>query len=144
LPGLNSTQLYGLARQALSPSSARKLERSTDGPFDPQCEALTLAILRGCFVECQRHDWPVILVTQGLLESECNSMRQLCDEFGAELLRISSKSEAPANYFRIDGHWNTAGQRFVGELVAERILHELYPNQSSSTQRKPLKGSQSG
>jgi lysophospholipase L1-like esterase len=120
LPVISRTHLYGLARQAVHPAPAAETTINS-GP-DPRGETLALALVRACLAECRRQQWDVLLVTEGLLEAECAALRQLSSEFGAETLRVPTKDEAPDNYFKIDGHWNTAGQRAVAELVAERIL----------------------
>jgi hypothetical protein len=42
-------------------------------------------------------------------------------------------------YWDVDGHWNNAGNRFVGELVSDHLVHEQFvPKSASFIDRAPI------
>ena len=112
IPGLMSTNLMGLVRQAQTQIAAANYGGS-DAQNSPEDKAesdqLTYAIIEHALRICQENDWPVLGLIIGMDGERLTKLTDLFSEFGAETVRSPAKLERPDLYFEVDGHWNEKG-----------------------------------
>ena len=130
VPGLASSNLVGLIRQAASsdPESAlRTAAVPTASPPTPAKtsleagDALTVKLVEAAIRRCQREGWPVILMSVGLPGPQQLAIRQMAESLRAPILELPSKQQRPDLYFQIDGHWNTKGNVDAANQLQARI-----------------------
>jgi hypothetical protein len=126
IPGLPSTNLIALARQARLPQfraateAPAAAEARPPGALNPG-DTLTVRIIERAIAICRENGWPVLGLSIGLHGARQAAIRQVFLEGGAEVLELPDKSARPDLYYKIDGHWNAAGQADAAAQVFERL-----------------------
>ncbi len=126
IPGLPSSNLIALARQARLPQFRVATEAPAAAEAQPPGELspgdiLTLRIIERALAICRANGWPVLGVSIGLHGVQQAAIRQMFLKSGAEVLELPGKNARPDLYYKIDGHWNAAGQADAAVHVFERL-----------------------
>ncbi len=108
-----------MAAQSAAPPSLAATVTSTAPNYS---ERLTLALLTRAIEMCRERHWPVLMLAAELQGPRGKMLRDLAQALNVELIAVPDKSQRPDLYFVIDGHWDVDGQRYVGEVLAKRVL----------------------
>ena len=130
VPGLSSSHLYGLIRQALarvvSPATPKRAVPGDAAPQAPAAGAgyadrLTERLVAEAVSICQSKGYPVFALLVGLEGERLGRIEALFRAQRVPLLVAPTKAERPDLYYKIDGHWNAAGHAFVAGAVFEQL-----------------------
>ncbi|MBL8329214.1 MAG: hypothetical protein JNJ71_10210 [Rubrivivax sp.] len=130
VPGLASSNLVGLVRQAASQdptitlTGAAANAPAASAPAKTQLEPgdpLTLRIIEAALQRCRSQGWPVVLLSVGLPGPQKAAIRQLAEASQTPIIELPSKDERPELYFKIDGHWNAQGNADTARQLMARI-----------------------
>ena len=120
VPGLTSSHLVGLLRQVRLPTAA-----GSAGPAEPprskRVDPLTIRLIEEALALCEQEGWPVLALLADLTPEHSEAVQTVFTNRGVSAIRIPGKQEHPDLYYKVDGHWNSAGHRFV----ANAVLREL-------------------
>ena len=116
VPGLMYCHLMGLVKQSLTGVAGIPSDEVNDVE-DP----LLLRLLEEVVNLCDEHQCPVLGVLADLPEARLAALKALFDAHGAPTVVIPTKDDRPDLYFKVDGHWNESGQRYVADRVLEAI-----------------------
>jgi hypothetical protein len=119
VPVLPYSHLIGLARQVFSESS------SGVSVEDTTSDRLTWAIIEEVFAECDRQGLPAVMVTIGVDGTRLAGLRSMAARHRTPVVVAPSKDERPDLYYRVDGHWNSAGHVFVAREILQPIAHTM-------------------
>lgn len=124
LPLVADSSLFALLRQAMTPIPHPIVTpvRSTDTRKPRWTNPLTFALIRRSLELCRAKGWPVVGVGVGFGGYFEKALVALFAEFDAPFVLMPLKSERPELYYKVDGHWNANGQRFIGEAISATIL----------------------
>ena len=128
VPGLSSSHLYSLVRQAIAgPHSAApgglapgQAPSTTDG--SDYAERLTERLLAEAVAICRGKGYPVFAILVGLQGERLKRVQSLFQVQNVPFFMAPDKTERPEFYFKVDGHWNAAGHAFVARGVFEQLL----------------------
>jgi len=126
IPGLAYSHLVGLFRQVSRRDRVVRGDTSAEcGPVDPQEaaieEELVVSILEEVLAVCGERGAGVVAVLVDISDEHLQMIKKLLTRRGIMTVLIPAKRERPDLYYKVDGHWNTAGHRFAAERVLEAI-----------------------
>ncbi len=126
LPGVAYSHVFCLVKQVVSKSGGGGQKASdthneqvaSDEPTP--AEKLTRALIRRSVEICHSQGWPIVIL---VVEDGWNGQTFdfLARDPSLHLVTIPSKKERPDIYFLNDGHWNSTGHEYVGNLMVEVI-----------------------
>ncbi len=138
VPGLAYSYLVGLSRQATlagqtTTAEAKVPGSASDNRQDP-ADTLTYKLVARAVEICQAAGSPVVALEVGVEGPRLGALRKMFQDSRIELIEVPTKSVRPDLYYRIDGHWNSKGHRWVadkllGQLRSRRQL-DTSPNAS--------------
>ena len=128
MPGLSNSHLIGLLRQMRTAN--RSPQRAIASGAKPAAlssrsdnDALTYALIERSVLICQRRSWPVaVIAALGFDGDRLVELSRRCDRLNIPLLKVPSKSDRPDLYYKVDGHWNASGHKFVANMLTEWLL----------------------
>ena len=126
IPGLANSYLVGLARQVSWGRPAARQESgfessSSDDRQATRAEMLQFRLLGEALAICDEHGWPVLVILGGIPKTQLRKLEDFFVKRTVPTVVIPDKEERPDLYYRTDGHWNVAGQRFTANRVLEAI-----------------------
>ena len=126
IPGLANSYLVGLVRQISwdRPTALQQSEFESSSADDRQAsraEKLQLRLLEEALAICKVHGWPVLVVLGGIPNAQRGELEKFFSQRNVPTVLIPDKVQRPELYYKIDGHWNAAGQRFTAARVLEAI-----------------------
>lgn len=123
IPGLAYSHLVGLARQAYSermPADAITIgTNQADGAGSD--DELTYRLVGAALDLCNTNRWPAVLVAIETSGARLERLRALCAAYNVRLLVPPAKSDRPDLYYVVDGHWNAAGHRVMGDMLMQLL-----------------------
>jgi hypothetical protein len=127
IPGLANSYLFGLARQI--PWGHRSIPREFgdggasigDGGTSSRAQVLQFRILQKVLAICKEYSWPVLVVLGGIPDGQRQKRESFFLDSNVQTVVIPDKKERPDLYYKIDGHWNAAGQAFTAKRVLAAI-----------------------
>ncbi|MEQ9407217.1 MAG: SGNH/GDSL hydrolase family protein [Fuerstiella sp.] len=130
VPGIAYSHLFCLAREAagrLRPAGNKdsgtvRREESGRPQEISQPEKLFLALIERSIELCRERGWPVLLVAVDFTPPRMEMLQSLARRHRVPVIAIPKKSQRPDLYFRVDGHLNSAGHKFVAAQVAAEVL----------------------
>lgn len=119
VPGLASSHLVGLARQAFSEASAGEL------PPDTTTDRLTWALIDAVLAECLGLQLPALLLAIVPEGPRLAGLQSIARNHGVPVVVVPSRSQRPDLYYRVDGHWTAAGHAAIADMLLGPIIQEL-------------------
>lgn len=132
IPGLSSSHVYGLIRQAIAgqgfrtaaaPGSEQKAEVQVGLGY---ADRLTERLIAEAVAICRNKQYPVFAILVGFKGERLSRVKGIFGENRIATFVVPDKTERPDLYFKIDGHWNPSGHAFVARAVFEQ-LQSLQP-----------------
>lgn len=126
IPGLANSYLLGLARQISLGRRSIRREFSDAGASIghsgiSRAQELQFRILHRVLALSKKHSWRVLVVLGGIPERQRQKLERFFLANNVQTVIIPDKKERPDLYYKIDGHWNAAGQTFTAKRVLEAI-----------------------
>lgn len=119
-PGLSYSYLISLVKQVWYRHVTLARSRSDPGPPRQSVE-LSLQIWDEIIRICDEHSWPLLVMLVEFKNPQLGQTRSLFEVRGIPVLEAPSKTARSELYYRIDGHWNRKGHRFIAGQVVESI-----------------------
>lgn len=126
IPGLAYSHLIGMTRQL----RLRRTAAEPDGEHAPVSgdarpaaeDELMKALLDEIIRTVQRQGWPLLVVLTDIQDTTRRAMlERFLNAREIRWLAIPSAIERPELYYRVDGHWNDAGQAYAAKAVLEAL-----------------------
>lgn len=130
IPGLSNSYFYSLVRQSYGEyKRAQSYKKTASAPSKEAAPRvgidyagqLTERLIAEAVSVCQAKGYPVIAVLANLEGNRLNRVQDLFQSRHVPTLTIPSKTERPDLYYKIDGHWNQAGNAFVASAVLNQM-----------------------
>ena len=127
IPGLSYSHLYGLVRQAMAGQSggadamATSVQAAAATAGVGDADRLTERLIAESVAICRSKGYPVFAILVGLKGERLGRVQSLFQAQRIATFTVPDKAERPDLYFKIDGHWNAAGHRFVAHEVFEQM-----------------------
>jgi hypothetical protein len=120
VPGLSYSHVFGLVKQYWYLNSIKKRSVPKAG-FGRRRVELSLAIWTEIVRICEQHHWPLLVLTVDFKPAHEERVRRFFHDRDAPVVTAPSKDERPDLYYRIDGHWNREGHRFISRQVLDAV-----------------------
>jgi lysophospholipase L1-like esterase len=126
VPVVANSYLVGLFREvSWRGILARRGSNLGSGPandsHDPSGELLQSLLLDEMLRICAANGWPVLVIIGSIPNPQAAKLEEFFSKRGVRMVIIPTKEERPDLFYRVDGHWNAAGHRFVADRVLEAI-----------------------
>lgn len=132
IPLLQYSYLLAVGRQAVAHGIYRSRVRSMH--TDPVTQdPLTYRLFEECLRLCAQHGWPVGVLVVKFEPEQLAKMREIAEPYGVPLIVIPTKDKRPDLYWKINGHWNVAGHKWVAERVYQSFFADGVPGAPESS-----------
>ena len=126
IPGLANSYVVGLVRQVswggpVAPRVADAHTASADRGETSVAEMLQLRLLQEALRICKERGWPVLIILGGVPGRRQETLRNFFAKHNVPTVVIPDKEKRPDLYYKVDGHWNTAGHRFTADQILDAI-----------------------
>ncbi len=121
VPGLAYSHLIGLLRDVSWTSSPPEDSSIDQVQILNKEDALLLRLLQEIVTICEEQDWKILVVLADLPVERLVKMETFFSTRNISTVVIPSKKKRPDLYYKVDGHWNTAGHRFTAKRVIRAI-----------------------
>jgi len=127
IPGLSSSHVYGLIRQAIAGQGFRTAAAAGSGQNAEArgslayADRLTERLIAEAVAICRSKQYPAYAILVGFKGERLSRLQGI---FGANRIAtfvVPDKTERPDLYFKVDGHWNPSGHAFVARTVFEQL-----------------------
>jgi len=140
VPGLSRSYLVSLALMARTRIKAdQPYLLPGAGPDELRAsDELTFALFRAAADKALAAGADVVcLLIRNNGERRAKIIEKIFQERGVSCLEGPNKHDAPDMYYKLDGHWNAAGQRRVAEVLLPEILRLIDQPQHSPGRSPP-------
>lgn len=127
IPGLSSSHVYGLIRQAIAghgflTAAAPGLVQKAEVQGGPDyADRLTERLIAETLALCRSKQYPVLAMFVGFKGERLSRLQGIFEENRIATFVVPDKTERPDLYFKVDGHWNPSGHAFVALAVFEQL-----------------------
>lgn len=121
-PFAANLHLVSRVRQLLAYQAGSRAPASTAGSQGPALGvALTLRLIEESIAICRERKWPVFVLLVDLRSEYQLAVEQMLRREEVPFRTLAWRLERPELYYRVDGHWNAAGQEVAAGLVLELL-----------------------
>ena len=124
IPGLPYSHLVGLSRQlrlaaaTIPTDDELDAANASNSASEAAEDELFFALMDAIVDVVEERGWPLLVVLADIQNAPRLAMLQeFFDARGVQSLALPTKPERPDLYFRVDGHWNEAGQAHAANVV---------------------------
>lgn len=123
VPGLPYLHIVSLLREVrLGQTLGRSTEPRSNATehntsHETDHDELTYRLVEEVARICQRYGWPLLVVLVDLESPRQSRLRDVLERYDVPSLAIAPKDERPDLYYRVDGHWNSAGHAYVADVI---------------------------
>jgi hypothetical protein len=126
VPGLRYSYLVGLLRQVSLDRSAGRGQTGPsqsvgDGDYALKGERLLIRLLEEAVTVCDANGWRTIVLIVDVTGERLARLEETLSRRSVPFVNIPPKWKRPDLYYKIDGHWNPEGHRYVADLVLEAV-----------------------
>ncbi|MFC1730865.1 SGNH/GDSL hydrolase family protein [candidate division KSB1 bacterium] len=124
IPFLAKSHIAGFARQVFYYLSKNRNVQS--GDVDPEIafkyeDDLTFALFGKTLEICRKHEWPVFVVIVDMNKERLSKLNNLLQQYEVDSHYVPDRNERPDLYYKIDGHWNAAGHKYVSDYLIKNL-----------------------
>jgi lysophospholipase L1-like esterase len=124
VPGLAYSRLVALLRQAMFVFTRPVLDgetpearRAREAVEDRLANSINERILAICY----ERRWPLVVLIAPFYAHRVAPVRTMFEARGVPVIVAPTKIDRPDLYYKIDGHWNTAGNAVVADMIYPSI-----------------------
>jgi len=126
MPGLAYSYLIGLSRQLSWPINFPYRGSSSERPpidldQSGREEQLLFRLLQEVLTMCKQQGSQVLAVLVDIPHERLTKAVTFFSDHDVVTVVVPSKTDRPDLYYKVDGHWNASGQRFVADRILEAI-----------------------
>lgn len=121
IPGLVNSHVAGFAYQVFYhfQQGGQTTKASANSDMEDQ---LFFHLTEEALLIAKEQGWPVVAVITEIKGKRLEKLTGLLKRYGTPYLDIPYKSDRPELYYKVDGHWNADGHKYVAQSILPSVI----------------------